>query len=68
MSAGSFCRSASRVTVTGARACAKPAASAADWPLLRPSRSTRMRGSAAASRASTAGEPSVEPSSTRSSS
>lgn len=63
-SAGSFWRSASRVTVHGARAARKPAASAALWPRRAPSDSTRWRGSAPARATSTSPLPSREPSST----
>ena len=65
MSAGSFWRSASRVTTTGARAAFQPEARAADWPRLGVWRRMRTRGSAAASSRRVAGVRSVEPSSTK---
>lgn len=67
-SAGSFWRSASSVATQGARAWRKPAASAADWPRLTPSESARWRRSARASSASARALPSVDPSSTHSTS
>ncbi len=45
MSAGSFCRSPSRVATTWPRATSKPAAMAAVWPKFRRNLTTRTRGS-----------------------
>jgi hypothetical protein len=65
MSAGSFCRSASSVTVISPRTASKPAANAAVWPWLPSSTTTRTRGSFSAISRSTARLRSFEPSSTK---
>ena len=62
--AGSFCPSPSRVTTSGARAALTPLRTAADWPQDWPWRSRRRNGYCALSRVSSAGVPSLEPSST----
>ncbi len=64
MSSGSFWRSPSIVTTTSARACSIPAAIAGCWPKLRLSSTTRKRASRVCAARSRAREPSVEPSST----
>ena len=65
ISAGSFCRSASRVTTTPPRAERKPAARAADWPVLRCRRTIRTAGFCRASWQRASKLPSVLPSSTK---
>ena len=65
ISCGSSCRSASSVITSSPRAWAKPALRAAALPKLRRNRSPVTRGSAAAKRRITSHEPSVEPSSTK---
>ena len=64
MSAGSSWPSPSMVTIVAPEACSKPAASAADLPKLRRSRTPRIWGRSTASSSTSSVVPSVEPSST----
>ena len=68
MSSGAFWRSPSIVTIAPPRARDEPACIAGCWPKFRFSRTARTRGSASWSARSRAKVPSVEPSSTKTSS
>src|SRR5262249_35229824 len=65
ISSGGFWRSASRVTTTAPRACAKPASTAACCPALRASATTVTRGSRRWIARRTPSDPSTLPSSTK---